>query len=88
MDLFKLFLRLNRDSAQPGRPFTDQHVFAQCHVFIEQLHIHARREFEVIEFDPFPQRDLGYDTLHTINLFVSKEIGSNRSDATPVELAE
>jgi len=31
--------------------------------------------------------DLGHDTLHTLNLLVTKEIGLHHSDATPLEIA-
>ena len=69
--------------------------WADLGFFTEFSHAAGRNEPDSITFGPLVQKqlpnifglDLGYDTLHTANLLVSKEIGSNRQDATPLSVS-
>jgi len=69
--------------------------WADLGFFAEFSHAAGRTEPDSFTFGPLVQKqlpdifgvDLGYDTLHTLNLLVSKEVGSNRQDATPLSIA-
>ena len=69
--------------------------WADLGFFAEFSHASRRTDPDSFTFGPLVQKqastlfglDLGVDTLHTLNLFVSKQIGSGREDATPVSIA-
>ena len=71
--------------AEQGKYWLDPGFFAQY------SHAASRAGADQLSFGPTLQKEingvLGVDTLHTLNLFVSKQIGRNRNDATPVALA-
>jgi hypothetical protein len=59
--------------------------------FAEYSHAASRADADAITFGPIVQKEVpdlfGQDTLHTLNLFVGKEVGHNRTDATPLHFA-
>lgn len=58
--------------------------------FAEYSHAASRADADSFTFGPLVQKEqdfLGLDLLHTANVLFSKEVGRNRSDATPVLLA-
>jgi hypothetical protein len=65
--------------------------WADLGFFAEYEHAASRSDPEVITFGPIVQKELhdvfGTDTLHTLNLFVSKEVGRNRTDDTGLSVA-
>jgi hypothetical protein len=69
--------------------------WADLGFFAEFSHASWRNEADSFTFGPLVQKeantlfglDLGKDTLHTLNLLVSKEIGLNHSEATPLLVA-
>lgn len=69
--------------------------WADLGFYAEYSHAASSADPDSITFGPLVQKqaetlfglDLGHDTLHTLNLFVTKEIGRNRSEATPLSLA-
>src|SRR5579863_8643572 len=66
--------------------------WADLGFFAEFTHAAARTGPDSFTFGPLVQKqvsdlfglDLGRDMLHTLNLLVTKQIGSNREDATPL----
>ncbi len=75
--------------AEQGKYWADLGFFA------EFTHAATRADPDSFTFGPLIQKqvsdlfglDLGSDTLHTLNLLVTKQIGSNREDATPLAIA-
>ena len=69
--------------------------WADLGFFAEFTHAAARVAPDSFTFGPIIQKqantlfglDLGHDTLHTLNLFVNKQIGSGHQDATPLSIA-
>jgi hypothetical protein len=65
--------------------------WADLGFFAEYSHAASRADADSVTFGPLVQKELsdvlGVDSLHTLNLLVSKEIGRNRSDATPLFFA-
>jgi hypothetical protein len=69
--------------------------WADLGFFAEFSHASGRNEPDSFTFGPLVQKqmsdilglDLGYDTLHTLNLLVEKDIGLNHSEATPLSIA-
>ncbi len=69
--------------------------WADIGFFAEYSHAPTRTGPDSFTFGPLVQKqadtlfglDLGHDTLHTLNLLVTKEIGTNREDATPLSIA-
>jgi hypothetical protein len=69
--------------------------WADLGFFAEFSRAAARTDPDSFTFGPLIQKqagtlfglDLGYDTLHTLNLLVTKQIGSGREDATPLSIA-
>lgn len=69
--------------------------WADLGFFAEFSHAAGRNEADSFTFGPLVQKqmpdlfglDLGHDTLHTLNLLVTKEIGLHRSEATPLAVA-
>jgi hypothetical protein len=69
--------------------------WADLGFFAEFTHAAGRTSPDSFTFGPLLQKqasdlfglDLGRDTLHTLNLLVTKQIGSNREDATPLAIA-
>jgi hypothetical protein len=63
--------------------------------FAEYAHAASKAAADQITFGPLVQKqaadlfglDLGHDTLHTLNLLFTKEVGRNRNDATPLAIA-
>lgn len=59
--------------------------------FAEYSHAASRSDADSVTFGPLVQEELpdifGFDTLHTLNVLFSKQIGHNRTDATPLLLA-
>lgn len=63
--------------------------------FAEYSHAPTRTGPDSFTFGPLVQKqtdtllglDLGHDMVHTLNLLVTKEIGTNREDATPLSIA-
>ena len=59
--------------------------------FAEYSHAASRADADSVTFGPLIQKELpntlGLDTLHTFNALFTKEIGHNRTDATPLFLA-
>jgi hypothetical protein len=74
---------------EPGQYWADLGFFA------EFSHAATRTDPDSFTSGPLVQKqastlfglDLGHDTLHTLNLLVTKQIGSNREDATPLAIA-
>ena len=60
--------------------------WADLGFFAEYSHAASRGDPDSFTFGPLVQKELpdflGTDTLHTLNLFVSKEVGHNRTDDT------
>ncbi|MGH6969543.1 MAG: hypothetical protein ACREEN_10615, partial [Stellaceae bacterium] len=67
--------------------------WADLGFFAEYGHAAARTDADGFTFGPLVQKEWndpfgsGVDTLHTLNLLVSKQVGHNRNDATPVQLS-
>jgi hypothetical protein len=69
--------------------------WADLGFFAEFSHAATRTDPDSFTFGPLIQKeasdlfglDLGKDTIHTLNLLVTKEIGLNHSDATPFQVA-
>lgn len=69
--------------------------WADLGFFAEFSHAAVWTDADSFTFGPLVQKqaadlfglDLGKDTLHTLNLLVSKEVGLNHSDATPLAIA-
>jgi hypothetical protein len=69
--------------------------WADLGFFAEFSHAAGRTDPDSFTFGPLIQKqasnlfglDLGHDTLHTLNLLVAKQVGSNRQDATPLSIA-
>lgn len=69
--------------------------WADLGFFAEFSHAAARTDADSFTFGPLVQKqaadlfglDLGKDTLHTLNVLFSKEVGLNHSDATPLAIA-
>ena len=61
--------------------------WADVGFFAEYSHAASRRDADSFTFGPLVQKELndvmGTDTVHTLNLLFSKEIGRNRTDNTP-----
>jgi hypothetical protein len=61
--------------------------WADLGFFAEYGHAAARTDADTVTFGPLVQKEWndalgsGLDTLHTLNLFVSKQVGRNRNDA-------
>jgi hypothetical protein len=63
--------------------------------FAEYSHAASKADADSFSFGPLVQKqlpsllgvDLGHDTLHTLNLLFSKQVGRNRDDATPLAIA-
>ena len=74
--------------------FTPQgEYWADLGFFAEYSHAASRTDADETTFGPLVQKEWnnpfgsGVDTLHTLNLLVSKQVGRNRNDATPVQLS-
>ena len=69
--------------------------WADLGFFAEFSHAAGRTDPDSFTFGPLVQKeatdlfglDLGKDTIHTLNLLVTKEIGSNHAEATPLLVA-
>jgi hypothetical protein len=69
--------------------------WADLGFFAEFSHASGRNEPDSFTFGPLVQKeatdifglDLGHDTIHTLNLLVTKEVGLNHSEATPLLVA-
>jgi hypothetical protein len=65
--------------------------WADLGLFAEYAHAAMSTDADSITFGPIVQKELrgflGTDTLHTLNLFFSKEVGRNRTDDTGLSLA-
>ena len=69
--------------------------WADLGFFAEFSHASGRNEPDSFTFGPLIQKqttdilglDLGHDTLHTLNLLLTKEIGLHHGEATPLEIA-
>jgi hypothetical protein len=69
--------------------------WADLGFFAEFSHAAGRNEPDSFTFGPLAQKqasdlfglDLGHDTLHTLNLLLTREIGLNHNVATPLEIA-
>ncbi len=65
--------------------------WADLGFFAEYSHAASRADADSITFGPLVQKEVsgvfGADTLHTLNLLFTKEIGHNRADATPLFFA-
>jgi hypothetical protein len=69
--------------------------WADLGFFAEYSHAASKADADALTFGPLVQKqatdlfglDLGYDTLHTLNVLFTKEVGRNRSDATPLAVA-
>jgi hypothetical protein len=69
--------------------------WADLGFFAEYAHAASKASADAITFGPLVQKqltdilglDLGHDTLHTLNLLFTKEVGRNRTDATPLAIA-
>jgi len=61
--------------------------WADLGFFAEYSHAASRRDADSFTFGPLIQKELsdvmGTDTVHTLNLLFSKEVGRNRTDDTP-----
>ena len=88
--------RFKATSFESTFQFTEQgQYWADLGFFAEFSHAAARTEADSFTFGPLIQKqaadlfglDLGKDTLHTLNLLFSREIGLNHSDATPLAIA-
>jgi hypothetical protein len=65
--------------------------WADLGFFAEYSHAASRAGADSITLGPMVQKEIGdifgQDTLHTLDLFFSKEVGRNRTDVTPLILA-
>ena len=67
--------------------------WADLGFFAEYQHAASRLDADAINFGPLVQKEWnnalgsGLNTLHTLNLLVSKEVGRNRNDATPLAVS-
>jgi hypothetical protein len=69
--------------------------WADLGFFAEYSHAASKADADEITFGPLVQKqasdilglDLGHDTLHTLNVLFTKQIGRNRNDATPLAIA-
>lgn len=69
--------------------------WADLGFFAEYSHAASRANADSFTFGPLVQKqmsdigglDLGYDTLHTLNVLFSKQVGRNRNDATPLAVS-
>lgn len=65
--------------------------WADLGFFVEYERTRARDEADKVEFGPVVQKELndvlGMNTLHTLNILASREIGANHGDATGMEVA-
>jgi hypothetical protein len=69
--------------------------WADLGFFAEYQHAASKVNADSFQFGPIVQKevptllglDLGEDTLHTLNVFFSKQVGRNRNDATPLAIA-
>jgi hypothetical protein len=65
--------------------------WADLGFFAEYSHAASRADADSFAFGPLVQKEipdlLGLDTLHTLNLLFGKEVGRNRTDATPLQFA-
>src|SRR5579885_3282617 len=65
--------------------------WADLGFFAEYSHAASRADADSFTFGPLVQKEVsgvfGADTLHTLNLLFTKEIGHNRADATPLFFA-
>lgn len=65
--------------------------WADLGFFAEYSHAASRADADEITFGPLIQKEtpdlLGLDLLHTANLLISKQVGHDRNDATPVLFA-
>jgi hypothetical protein len=65
--------------------------WADLGFFAEYSHAASRGGADSLTFGPLVQKELddiaGIDTLHTLNLLFGKEVGRNRTDATPLFFA-
>ena len=69
--------------------------WADLGFFAEYSHAASKADADEITFGPLVQKqmsdilglDLGHDTLHTLNVLFTKQIGRNRDDATPLAIA-
>lgn len=70
---------------EPGQYWADLGFFA------EYSHAASRADADEITFGPLVQKEwndvLGLNTLHTLNVLFTKQVGGNRNDATPVQLS-
>ena len=71
-------------------PFPQGKYWADVGFFAEYSHTAAKEDASDFNFGPMVQKEqtLGQlDLLHTANLFVTKEVGRNRSSVTPILIA-
>jgi hypothetical protein len=65
--------------------------WADLGFFAEYSHAASRADADSFTFGPLIQKEVsdffGTDTLHTLNVFVSKEVGHNRTDDTGFQYA-
>ena len=65
--------------------------WADLGLFAEYSQAASRADSNSFTVGPLVQKELsdiwGVDTLHTLNIFFSKEVGHNRTDATPLHVA-
>jgi hypothetical protein len=69
--------------------------WADLGFFAEYSHAASKADADELTFGPLVQKqatdlfglDLGHDTLHTLNVLFTKELGRNRNDATPLTVA-
>src|SRR5579872_2903501 len=65
--------------------------WADLGFFAEFSHAAARADADSLTFGPLVQKEwsdvFGLDTLHTANLLFTRQVGHNRSDATPILLS-
>lgn len=69
--------------------------WADLGFFAEYSHAASKADADEITFGPLVQKqlsdilglDLGHDTLHTLNVLFTKQVGRNRNDATPLAIA-
>jgi hypothetical protein len=85
-------LRFEGTSLENVFQLTEQGKYwADLGFFLEYKHSAISDDPDKVEFGPIVQKELrdvlGTDTLHTLNLFVEKEIGHNRSDDTTLSVA-
>jgi high-affinity iron transporter len=65
--------------------------WADLGFFVEYGRPHARDEVDTIEFGPVVQKEVndvfGMNTLHTLNVLASRQLGANHGDETGLEVA-